>query len=133
MPAERVGLEFTRPERYPDLGLLKAIVTAHREKGAVISVDNLYGGGDSLAVVEALHPDIAKLDRALCKGIESSPARRRLVGALVEVAHELDCKVVGVGVERRLRARALIELGVDYGQGFSSASRPRRCSRWTRA
>jgi EAL domain-containing protein (putative c-di-GMP-specific phosphodiesterase class I) len=118
MPPERVGLELTRPERYPDPGLLKDLVEAHREKGAVICVDNLCGGGDSLAVVEVLQPDVAKLDRALCKGIESSAGRRRLVGALVEVAHELDCKVVGVGIERDTELEALIELGVDYGQGF---------------
>ena len=116
--ADRVGLELTRPERYPDAGLLREIVAAHREHGAVIAVDNLFGGGDALAVVEELHPDVAKLDPALCKGIESSPARRHLVGAIVEVAHELDCKVVGVGIERDSELEALLELGVDYGQGF---------------
>ena len=118
MTPDRVGLELSQPERYPDLDLLRAIVDAHREKGAVIAVDNLFGGGDALAVVEALQPDIAKLDRALCKGIESSPARRHLVGAIVEVAHELDCEVVGVGIERDSELEALLELGVDYGQGF---------------
>ena len=118
IPPDRVGLELTRPERYPDPDLLRDLVTAHRDKGAVISVDNLCGGGDALAVVEALQPDVAKLDRALCKGIETSAARRRLVGALVEVAHELDCRVVGVGIERDSELEALIELGVDYGQGF---------------
>lgn len=118
MPPDRVGLELVRPERYPDPGLLRSIVDAHREKGATISVDNLAGGGDALAIIEALNPDLAKLDRALCKGIESSPARRHLVGAIVEVAHELDCKVVGVGIERDTELEALLELGVDYGQGF---------------
>jgi EAL domain-containing protein (putative c-di-GMP-specific phosphodiesterase class I) len=114
----RVGLELSQPERYPDPGVLRAIVDAHREKGAVISLDNLCGGGDALAVVEMLNPDIAKLDRALCKGLHASAARRHLVGAIVEVAHELDCKVVGVGVERDSELEALLELGVDYGQGF---------------
>jgi EAL domain-containing protein (putative c-di-GMP-specific phosphodiesterase class I) len=118
MAPERVGLELTQPERYPDLRLLRTLVDAHRERGAVICVDNLFGGGDALTVVEALQPDIAKLDRSLCRGIELSPPRRRLVGALVEVAHELDCKVVGVGIERDTELDALIELGVDYGQGF---------------
>lgn len=118
IPPERVGIELTSPERYPDADLLRALVEAHREKGAVICVDNLCGGGESLAVVELLQPDLAKLDRALCKAIETSAARRRLVGALVEVAHELDCKVVGVGIERDTELEALVELGVDYGQGF---------------
>jgi EAL domain-containing protein (putative c-di-GMP-specific phosphodiesterase class I) len=115
---QRIGLELTQPERYPDPGLLRQLVDAHREQGAIISVDNLCGGGDALAVVEGLRPDIAKLDRALCKGIETSAALRRLVGALVEVAHELDCKVVACGIERDTQLEAVVELGVDYGQGF---------------
>jgi EAL domain-containing protein (putative c-di-GMP-specific phosphodiesterase class I) len=113
-----IGLEFSHPERYPDPGLMRELVDAHRERGAIISVDNLCGGGDSLAVVEVLRPDLAKLDRALCKGIEASQARRHLVGALVEVAHELDCKVVAVGIERDSELETVIELGVDYGQGY---------------
>ncbi len=118
MAPGRVGLELTQPERYPDLRLLRTLVDAHRERGAIICLDNLFGGGDALAVVEALQPDVAKLDRSLCRGIELSAPRRRLVGALVEVAHELDCKVVGVGIERDSELETLIELGVDYGQGF---------------
>jgi EAL domain-containing protein (putative c-di-GMP-specific phosphodiesterase class I) len=115
---KRIGLELTQPERYPDPELLKSLVAAHREQGATIALDNLSAGGDSLTVVELVQPDLAKLDRTLCKGIESSPARRRLVGALVEVAHELSCKVVAVGIERDSELEAICELGVDYGQGF---------------
>ena len=63
-------------------------------------------------------PDIAKIDRAMTAGIQHSPARRRLVAALVEVAHELDCRVVAEGIERVDEFEAMRELGVDLGQGF---------------
>jgi len=113
-----VGLELMGVERHPDLGLLEDLVEAHRDQGAVISLDDLSAGTESLKVLEALKPSVAKLSRHLCKGIEASPARRRLVGALVEVAHELDCRVVAVGIERDFELEHIQALGIDLGQGF---------------
>ena len=66
----------------------------------------------------AAQPDIAKIDTALTAGIQHSAARRALVKALVDCAHELGARVVAEGVERVDEFRAMAELGVDLGQGF---------------
>ena len=113
-----VGLEIMGAESHPDLGLLEGLASAHREHGATISLDDLSAGTGALRVLEALKPTVAKLSRTLCKGIEESPARRHLVGALVEVAHELGCRVVAVGVERDSELEHIQELDIDLGQGF---------------
>src|SRR5215210_6769894 len=105
----RICLELIRPERSPDRDILKALVDAHRERGALVALDDLSGGADSLACLEELRPDIGKIDRAMTAGIQHSAARRRLVAALVECAHEQGCRVVFEGMR---------ELGVDLGQGF---------------
>ena len=117
-PDASVGLEFIHPERCPDLHLLAGLATAHREHGALIVLDDLSGGGEALACLEAVRPDLAKLDGVFLEGVETSPARRRLVAAIVECAHEQGCRVVAEGVERRSQFEAVRELGVDYGQGF---------------
>jgi EAL domain-containing protein (putative c-di-GMP-specific phosphodiesterase class I) len=113
-----VGIEFVQPERCPDPALLSALAEAHREQGATIVLDDLSGGGDALAALEAVRPDIAKLDAVFLEGVETSEARRRLVAAIVECAHEQDCLVVAEGVERVGQFEAVRELGVDFGQGF---------------
>ena len=61
---------------------------------------------------------MAKIDNALTAGIQHSPARRRLVDALVDCAHELGCKVVAEGIERVDEFQAMLDLGVDLGQGY---------------
>jgi EAL domain-containing protein (putative c-di-GMP-specific phosphodiesterase class I) len=114
----RIGIELMGVERFGDTELLRDLVTAHREKGAIISLDDLTVGTAALSVLEELRPDVAKLSQALCKGIEASPARRHLVGALVEVAHELGIRVVAVGIERDDELERIQELGIDLGQGF---------------
>lgn len=112
-----VGLELTGAGRQPDLQLLTELVAAHRERGAVISLDDLSASSEALGLVEALRPDVVKLPADLCDGIEASPARRHLVGALVEVARELGCRVVAVGIERDFELEHVQELGFDLGQG----------------
>jgi EAL domain-containing protein (putative c-di-GMP-specific phosphodiesterase class I) len=114
----RICLEIVKPERNPDRDLLHDMVAAHRKRGALVALDDLSGGPESLACLELLRPDVAKIDTALTAGIQHSPARRALVAAVVACAHELGAKVVAEGVERVDEFRAMAELGVDLGQGF---------------
>jgi EAL domain-containing protein (putative c-di-GMP-specific phosphodiesterase class I) len=114
----RICLELIRPERCPDRELLRGIVAAHRERGALVALDDLSGGPESLACLELLRPDIGKIDRAMTSGIQHSKGRRALVRAIVDCAHELGCRVVAEGVERVDEFRAMADCGVDLGQGF---------------
>ena len=114
----RICLELIRPERTADRDLLKGLVNAHRERGALVALDDLSGGMESLSLLDDLRPDIGKIDRAMTAGIQHSPARRRLVAALVECAHEQGCRVVAEGIERVDEFETMLELGVDLGQGY---------------
>src|SRR5918999_3582562 len=74
----RICLELVRPERCPDRDMLEQLVLAHRKRGALIALDDLSGGTESLAYLEALKPDFAKIDNKLTAGIQFSAGRRRL-------------------------------------------------------
>src|SRR3954451_4247556 len=114
----RICLEIVKAERCPDRDMLGEMVAAHRKRGALIALDDLSGGTESLHALETLRPDVAKIDHALTAGIQHSDARRRLVAALVECAHELGCKVVAEGIERVDEYETMLDLGVDLGQGY---------------
>jgi EAL domain-containing protein (putative c-di-GMP-specific phosphodiesterase class I) len=114
----RICLEIVKPERCPDQELLAELVGAHRKRGALLALDDLSGGTESLHSLETLRPDVGKIDGALTAGIQHSDARRRLVAALVECAHELGCKVVAEGIERIDEYETMLDLGVDLGQGY---------------
>jgi EAL domain-containing protein (putative c-di-GMP-specific phosphodiesterase class I) len=114
----RICLELVKPERCPDREMLSELVGAHRKRGALVALDDMSGGTESLQYLELLRPDIVKIDVALTAGIQHSPARRRLIAALVDCAHEQGCKVVAEGVERVDEFQAMADLGVDLGQGY---------------
>jgi EAL domain-containing protein (putative c-di-GMP-specific phosphodiesterase class I) len=114
----RICLELVKPERCADRDMLGELVVAHRKRGALVALDDMSGGAESLLYLEQLRPDVAKIDNALTAGIQHSEARRRLVSALVDHAHEMGCKVVAEGIERVDEFHAMADLGVDLGQGF---------------
>jgi EAL domain-containing protein (putative c-di-GMP-specific phosphodiesterase class I) len=113
-----ICIEVVRPERCADRDLLGEMVEAHRKRGAQIALDDLSCGTDALLCLELLRPDVAKIDNALTQGIQHSEGRRKLIAALVELAHEQGAKVVAEGIERVDEYETMLELGVDLGQGF---------------
>ena len=114
----RICIELVRPERCADRELLAEVVEAHRKRGAQIALDDLSCGTEALLCLDLLRPDVAKIDMTLTSGIQHSEARRKLVAALVELAHEQGAKVVAEGIERVDEYETMLELGVDLGQGF---------------
>jgi EAL domain-containing protein (putative c-di-GMP-specific phosphodiesterase class I) len=113
-----VCLEFINAEACPDRELLAALVESHRERGALIALDNVKGGVDSLNAIELLNPDIVKLDFSLIVGISQSPGRQRVAGVICSVTRDRNCRVVASGVESVADYEAVRVLGADMGQGF---------------
>lgn len=113
-----VCLELVHCERCSERGLLSEFTQAHRERGALISLDDMSGSVESLKCMENLRPDIVKIDTSLTDRIDRSPARRRLVEALVDCAHEQGSRVAGKGIESDTECENILALGFDLGQGF---------------
>jgi EAL domain-containing protein (putative c-di-GMP-specific phosphodiesterase class I) len=105
-----------RPERCPDRDMLEDSSPPTGARRADRARRPLRRPA-SLAYLEALKPDFAKIDIKMTAGIQYSAGRRRLVAALVECAHEGRTRVVAEGVERIGEFEAMA-LGVDFGQGF---------------
>jgi EAL domain-containing protein (putative c-di-GMP-specific phosphodiesterase class I) len=113
----RICFDVGETDAFPDLELLRAIVARLRERGARVALDDVGGGIRSLDRLDALRPDLVKLDRELVAGIDSDAARRTLFAAVAGRAHELGVEVVAEGVETPAELQAVRELGADCAQG----------------
>lgn len=97
--------------------LVRAL-SALRERGARVAVDDVGAGYSGLRRVLALRPELMKLDRALVAGLDADPARRAAVRALRDFAMEVDAQLVAEGVERAEELEVLLGLGVPLAQGY---------------
>jgi diguanylate cyclase (GGDEF)-like protein len=95
-----------------------------RALGIRFSIDDFGTGYSSLSYLHRLQVDAIKLDRSFVQSIDTDPAARRLVQAMIGVAESLGLNVIAEGVETEAQRAALIAAGCPMMQGFLF-SRPR--------
>ncbi len=130
LPPRAIGLEFSE-STLGDVGsAARPLLTALREAGCALAVDDFGTWYSSLARFEDLPVDAVKLDRRFVRGLGVDLEDDSIVAAVVRLAHARDLYVVAEGVESWTEGARLCELGCDRAHGFlfcgpQSASRAR--------
>ena len=113
----KLVLEVTEHQQVGDYAGLARELDKLRGK-VRIAIDDVGTGYSGLRHIVDLKPDLLKMDMALTRDIHRDPARRALTGALVQLSHDIGCKLVAEGIETIEERAAMAALGVDYGQGY---------------
>jgi diguanylate cyclase len=92
-----------------------------QEAGATIIIDDFGSGSSSLARLRSLPFDAVKLDASLIAGIDSDPAARDVVQAVIGLVHSLGAKAIAEGVETQAQYDLLRVMGCDAAQGYAIA------------
>lgn len=92
-----------------------------RALGCRLSIDDFGTGYSSLSYLHRFPLDELKIDQSFVRAIASGRNDRRIVRALVELAHAFELTTVAEGVENAFMETALRELGCDLAQGFHLA------------
>jgi PAS domain S-box-containing protein len=117
-PCSLIVLEITEHEGIEDYEALAESLERLRATGLRIAIDDMGSGYASLRHILNLRPDIIKLDIALTRGIDEDPARQALAIALVSFRQEMEAVLVAEGIETQGELDALIQLGLQHGQGY---------------
>lgn len=88
-----------------------------RAAGMRLAIADVGAGFSSMRHIVLTRPDVIKIDRTLVDGLAVDPVLRTLVGALTSLNHGFGATVVAEGVERIEDVHALVDVGVDLGQG----------------
>ncbi|MEG1010554.1 MAG: EAL domain-containing protein [Ruthenibacterium sp.] len=86
--------------------------------GAATALDDYGSGLNNEKALLTYGTDYVKLDISLIHGIDTDVQRRQMVAGLVQFARLNNLHLVAEGVETAAELVALIELGVDYLQGY---------------
>ncbi len=88
---------------------------------AVILPDDFGTGYSSYAYLKNLNVDFLKIDGAFIKDIVNSSTDVAMVRSMNEIAHSLGLKTIAEYVENQQIQELLMEIGVDYAQGWCIA------------
>ncbi|WP_428563950.1 MAG: EAL domain-containing protein [Solidesulfovibrio sp. DCME] len=99
----------------PEVSILR--LKRLKELGVRLSVDDFGTGYSSLSYLQRFPIDTLKVDRAFVSELEASE-NRKIVGAVVALAHSLGLDVVAEGVELEAQSDVLSAFACEAGQGF---------------
>jgi EAL domain-containing protein (putative c-di-GMP-specific phosphodiesterase class I)/CheY-like chemotaxis protein len=85
---------------------------------ARLSVDDAGSGFASLRHILVLRPDFVKLDRSWVHGVHDDPARQALIAGVAHFVREIGAALLAEGIEAPEDRDVLVDLGVQYGQGW---------------
>ncbi|MFN2522222.1 MAG: EAL domain-containing protein [Mycobacteriales bacterium] len=117
-PRGRLLVEITEHEAVGDYDQLVQVLGPLREHGIRIGIDDFGVGHSTLRHVLQLAPDVVKLDISITSGVHRDPSRQALVEAMLAFCGRTGALIVAEGIEQPEELATLLELGVQYGQGW---------------
>lgn len=100
------------------VGAIRHILMDLKDMGIALALDDFGTGYSSLSYLEGLPFDKLKIDRSFVYGAHNSPRRKMLLGKIIEMAHNLNMKVIAEGAETEDEVDMLHSLDADVIQGF---------------
>jgi EAL domain-containing protein (putative c-di-GMP-specific phosphodiesterase class I) len=116
--SRRLVLELTERSSMDEVQGVRERVQELRQLGCRLAIDDLGAGYAGLASFVQLEPDIVKLDMSLIRDADKSPLKRKLIGSLTSVCHELGVLVVAEGIETLQERAVATTAGCHLAQGY---------------
>lgn len=117
-PADRLELEITETVIASEVTDVYAELSAIRNLGVEISIDDFGIAYSSLSRLKQLPLNTLKIDRSFIQDIGSDVDDEVIVRTIIDMAHNLNLKVVAEGVETEAQYQFVREHHCDAVQGF---------------
>lgn len=111
-------LEVTESLLMKDPERAATMLRTFRNVGMGVAIDDFGTGHSSLGYLSSLPFTTLKIDRAFVRPMLVDQTSRKVVELILRLAQELKVPVVAEGVESDAEARALTDMGCEFGQGY---------------
>jgi EAL domain-containing protein (putative c-di-GMP-specific phosphodiesterase class I) len=115
---DRIVLEINEKYAIENYPLFLEALQNLTQMGFEVAIDDIGAGYSGFEKIANLNPRYLKFDMQLVRDIDGSYVRRELARALRDFAAKMDSRIVAEGVERDGELKVLVDLGIEFGQGF---------------
>jgi diguanylate cyclase (GGDEF)-like protein/PAS domain S-box-containing protein len=115
---DHFSIELTETSFMHSADKTRSAISELLKLGVGVAIDDFGTGYSSLNYVRTMALSQLKIDLSFIQNIENSEKDRRLVEAMIAMAHAMDFEVIAEGVETREQLALLKRMGCDQAQGF---------------
>jgi diguanylate cyclase (GGDEF)-like protein len=119
IPGEWIGFELTETAAVANLEQAQLLIERVGARGCRFALDDFGTGLSSLAHLKTLNFSIIKIDGVFIRDLLTNPRSESLVRAVAQLANSMGMETVAEYVESAEICMKLIELQVQYGQGYA--------------
>ncbi|MCP3729106.1 EAL domain-containing protein [Sphingomonas sp. MG17] len=101
-----------------DLERARETVHSLRRGGIAVAIDDFGTGYSSLAYLAQLDVDFLKIDKLFVHSLGTGSATNQVAARIIEMANDLNLRIIAEGIETRAQEMILRNLGVHYAQGY---------------
>jgi len=116
---QRVCFEITETVAVRNLSQVARFIERLRAVGCQFALDDFGAGMSSFGYLKNLPVDIIKIDGSFIRDLLTDPMSHAIVRAVTSIGHERGAQVTAEWVTSDEIVQGLIEIGVDYGQGYA--------------
>ena len=110
--------EITETAAMSSVDVTQEFITQMKGMGCRFALDDFGAGFSSFYFLKRFDVDYLKIDGSFVRDLATDNASRLFVRALCDVARGLNKQVIAEWVEDQAVMDILVEMGVQYGQGF---------------
>ncbi|MDX5445662.1 MAG: ammonium transporter [Zoogloeaceae bacterium] len=118
LPHGSICFEITETAAVANLSKVVHFIREVKQLGCAFSLDDFGCGLSSFAYLKTLPVDFLKIDGSFIKDIERDPIDMAMVQAINTIGHTMGLQTIAEFVESESVMNRLVELGLDYAQGY---------------
>jgi diguanylate cyclase (GGDEF)-like protein len=118
LPPSVLKFEITEAALISNVGAARETLERLNAMGIGLMLDDFGTGYSSLSYLQLFPFDFVKIDRPFVNTGPQDTANTGMMNAMVQMAGSLNLKAIAEIIETEAAARALQEMGCDFGQGF---------------
>tara|TARA_R110002033_G_scaffold45441_2_gene88855 strand:+ start:2484 stop:3911 length:1428 start_codon:yes stop_codon:yes gene_type:complete len=116
--ANRLTIEFLETENIMDYEFLIQFTNQLRQYGTKVALDDFGSGYSNWNNILKLKPDYLKIDGSLIQNLVNNQNNINIIKLIVEFSKINGIKTVAEFVDNEKLAQLIIDLGIDYSQGY---------------
>ncbi|MEM9102852.1 MAG: DUF1631 family protein [Pseudomonadota bacterium] len=118
VPLEKICFEITETTMIANIDDASDFINELKDYGCLFSLDDFGSGLSSYNYLKNLNVDFIKIDKSFIQQLHENSNNLAMVKSIKEMGHYMGKQVIAEGVEDKETLDLLIEIGVDFAQGY---------------